>query len=151
MSSTSALKLNTLPSTQTSSIGAAVGEVAIAFKHLASAVLHTALAPATAPGIAKTAFEEAEAVRNLAAEIQHQDPGFAQDLFAAADRHVDERIHAPVVLVQRELAHVWAPYTLDYNGKRLHCGVDSFGLAKVDGVWKLTSLTWTAEPKGCAG
>ena len=71
--------------------------------------------------------------------------------FAAADRHVDERIHAPVVLVQRELAHVWAPYTLDYNGKRLHCGVDSFGLAKVDGVWKLTSLTWTAEPKGCAG
>lgn len=71
--------------------------------------------------------------------------------FAAPDRRVDERIHAPVVLVQRDLAHVWAPYTLDYNGKRLHCGVDSFGLAKVDGVWKLTSLTWTAEPKGCAG
>jgi hypothetical protein len=69
--------------------------------------------------------------------------------FAAPDRRVDERIHAPVVLVQRDLAHVWAPYTLDYNGKRLHCGVDSFGLAKVDGVWKLTSLTWTAEPKGC--
>ncbi len=71
--------------------------------------------------------------------------------FAAPDRHVDERIHAPVVLVQRDLAHVWAPYTLDYNGKRLHCGVDSFGLAKVDGAWRLTSLTWTAEPKGCAG
>jgi hypothetical protein len=69
--------------------------------------------------------------------------------FATPDRRVDERIHAPVVLVQRDLAHVWAPYTLDYNGKRLHCGVDSFGLAKVDGVWKLTSLTWTAEPKGC--
>jgi hypothetical protein len=71
--------------------------------------------------------------------------------FAAPDRRVDERIHAPVVLVQRDLAHVWAPYTLDYNGKRLHCGIDSFGLAKVDGVWKLTSLTWTAEPKGCPG
>jgi hypothetical protein len=71
--------------------------------------------------------------------------------FAAPDRRVDERIHAPVVLVQRDLAHVWAPYTLDYNGKRLHCGVDSFGLARVDGVWKLTSLTWTAEPKGCPG
>lgn len=69
--------------------------------------------------------------------------------FAAPDRHVDEQIHAPVILVQRDLAHVWAPYTLDYNGKRLHCGVDSFGLAKVDGVWKLTSLTWTAEPQGC--
>jgi hypothetical protein len=69
--------------------------------------------------------------------------------FAAPDRHVDEQIHAPVILVQRDLAHVWAPYTLDYNGKRMHCGVDSFGLARVDGVWKLTSLTWTAEPQGC--
>ena len=97
MSSTSALKLNTLPSTQTSSIGAAVGEVATAFKHLANAVLHTALAPATAPGIAQTAFEEAEAVRNLAAEIQHQDPGFAQDLFAAADRHEMEAAEAVTV------------------------------------------------------
>ncbi len=64
---------------------------------------------------------------------------------------VEESIHEPTVLVQRDLAHVWAPYTLDYDGKRLHCGVDSFGLARVDGVWRLTSLTWTAEPKGCSG
>jgi hypothetical protein len=64
---------------------------------------------------------------------------------------VEESIHEPTVLVQRDLAHVWAPYTLDYDGKRLHCGVDSFGLVRIDGVWRLTSLTWTAEPKGCAG
>ncbi len=64
---------------------------------------------------------------------------------------IEESIHEPTVLVQRDLAHVWAPYTLDYDGKRLHCGVDSFGLAKIDGSWRLTSLTWTAEPKGCAG
>ncbi len=63
---------------------------------------------------------------------------------------VAESIHEPSVHIQRDLAHVWAPYTLDYDGKRLHCGVDSFGLAKVNGVWRLTSLTWTAEPKGCA-
>ena len=64
---------------------------------------------------------------------------------------VEESIHEPTVLVQRDLAHVWAPYTLDYDGKRLHCGVDSFGLARVNGVWRVTSLTWTAEPKGCSG
>ena len=71
--------------------------------------------------------------------------------FTKSDRHIDERIYAPVVLVQHDLAHVWAPYTLDINGKRLHCGIDSFGLAKVDGVWRVTSLSWTAEPKGCPG
>ena len=34
-----------------------------------------------------TAFEEAEQLRSYAAEIQSEDPEFAQDLFAAADRH----------------------------------------------------------------
>ncbi len=62
---------------------------------------------------------------------------------------VDERIQNPTVLIQRDLAHVWSPYTIDVGGKRLHCGIDSFGLAKIDGSWKLTSLTWTAEPNGC--
>lgn len=64
---------------------------------------------------------------------------------------IDESIHEPTVLIQRDLAHVWAPYSLDYDGKRLHCGIDSFGLARVDGRWRITSLTWTAEPKGCPG
>lgn len=64
---------------------------------------------------------------------------------------IHESIHEPTVLIQRDLAHVWAPYSLDYDGKRLHCGIDSFGLARVDGQWRITSLTWTAEPKGCPG
>ncbi|WP_416908895.1 MAG: nuclear transport factor 2 family protein [Polymorphobacter sp.] len=69
---------------------------------------------------------------------------------APGRRPVDERIQTPTVHIQRDLAHVWSPYTIDIDGKRLHCGIDSFGLAKVDGAWRLTSLTWTAEPNGCA-
>lgn len=64
-------------------------------------------------------------------------------------RTIDERRTTSKVLVQRDLAHVWADYTLDLEGKRLHCGVDSFGLVKQDGAWRISSLTWTAEPKGC--
>jgi len=62
---------------------------------------------------------------------------------------IDERRTATTVLIQRDLAHVWAEYTLDIDGKRLHCGVDSFGLVKQNGQWRLSSLTWTAEPNGC--
>lgn len=69
---------------------------------------------------------------------------------APGRRPVDERIQYPTVHIQRDLAHVWSPYTIDIEGRRLHCGIDSFGLAKVDGAWRLTSLTWTAEPNGCA-
>jgi hypothetical protein len=85
--SSSVLKLNTFSAPQGNGIGAALAEVAVAFKHLAAAVVAKVLAPAAAPSATLTAFEEAEALRTFAAEIQQQDPGFAQDLFAAADRH----------------------------------------------------------------
>lgn len=62
---------------------------------------------------------------------------------------IDERIQEPQVMINGDLAHVWSPYTLDRDGKRAHCGVDSFGLAKVDGDWRITSLTWTADPQAC--
>ena len=81
----SVINLNTLPASEGRSIGAALSEVAVAFQHLASALLRKVLSPAAMQ--TKTAFEEAEALRSYAADIQAQDPHFAQDLFAAADRH----------------------------------------------------------------
>jgi hypothetical protein len=86
MSSSSALHLNALPASQ-GSVGAAFGEVATAFKHLASALVRTTFTTAEAPTQTLTAYEEAEALRSYAADIQAQDPDFAQDLFAAANRH----------------------------------------------------------------
>ena len=76
--------------------GAAFGEVATAFKHLASALVRSSFATAQAPSQTLTAYEEAEALRTYAAGIQQQDPGFAQDLFAAADRHEIEAAGATV-------------------------------------------------------
>ncbi len=86
MSST-VLNLNTLPASERSSIGAALGEVTVAFKHLATALVQKILAPVSSESRNLTAFEEAEQLRTYAAELQAQDPNFAQDLFAAADRH----------------------------------------------------------------
>jgi hypothetical protein len=85
--SSSVLKLSTLPVSQGSSIVSALGEVTVAFNHLASALARKILAPVTVEAKHLTAFEEAEQLRTYAADIQSQDPDFAQDLFAAADRH----------------------------------------------------------------
>jgi hypothetical protein len=57
-----------------------------------------------------------------------------------------ERYWNPTIQVHRDIAHFWAPYSFDVDGKRSHCGVDSFNLAKVDGEWILTSTSWTVEP-----
>jgi hypothetical protein len=90
--SSSVLKFNTLPVREASSIGAALGEVAVAFKHLASALVQKVFAGASEQSHTLTAYEEAEALRTYAADIQSQDPNFAQDLFAAADRHEIEAV-----------------------------------------------------------
>ncbi len=67
----------------------------------------------------------------------------------APPRTFDERLVRTKILVTRDYAHVWAPYTLDIDGKRIHCGVDSFGWSRIDGQWRLTTFGWTADPKGC--
>ncbi len=85
--SSSVLKLNTLAAHQGNGIIAALAEVTVAFKHLASALVQKVLAPVSEQTQNLTAFEEAEALRTYAADLQAQDPDFAQDLFAAADRH----------------------------------------------------------------
>lgn len=69
--------------------------------------------------------------------------------FADKSIRVDERLTSRTTHITRDFAQVWAPYTLDVNGKRVHCGVDSFALMKIDGRWQLTSLAWTADPDGC--
>ena len=85
--SSSVLNLNALPARDASSVGSALGEVAVAFKHLASALVRKLFVSSSAGSQPLTAFEEAEALRSYAAEIQAHDPDFAQDLFCAADRH----------------------------------------------------------------
>lgn len=52
----------------------------------------------------------------------------------------EERIHAPVVHVDRDLAVVWAPYEFLLDGKVDHCGTDAFSLAKVGDRWVITGI-----------
>lgn len=52
----------------------------------------------------------------------------------------EERIHSPVVHIDRDLAVVWAPYEFLLDGKVDHCGTDAFTLAKIDGRWIITGI-----------
>lgn len=88
--SSNAIPLSALPAHHAGSVSAALSEVAVAFTHLASALTQKAFTPASAKAHPRSAFEEAEELRTYAAEIQSQDPNFAQDLFCAANRHETE-------------------------------------------------------------
>ena len=68
------------------SIGAALRELAVAGRHLSVALLST-LSRKSAANRQLSHYEEAESLRSYAQTFVSNDPGFAADLFAAADRH----------------------------------------------------------------
>ena len=61
----------------------------------------------------------------------------------------DERIAFDIVKIDGPLAIVWAPYKFFYKGNFSHCGVDSFQLIRVNGIWKILYLIDTRRKKGC--
>lgn len=61
----------------------------------------------------------------------------------------DERIVFDMVKIDGPLAMVWAPYKFYYKGNFSHCGVDSFQLIRINGVWKILYLIDTRRKKGC--
>jgi len=61
---------------------------------------------------------------------------------------LDERIRFDVLKIDGPLAIVWAPYSFYFKGNRNHCGVDSFQMIRINGVWKILYLIDTRR-KDC--
>jgi len=61
----------------------------------------------------------------------------------------DEQIHIETLKIDGPLAAVWASYHFYYNGTLLHCGVDSFQLIRVKGVWKILYIVDTRKKGDC--
>jgi len=60
-----------------------------------------------------------------------------------------ERMRDPIVKVHLPIALIWTAYDFHTDDAFSHCGIDVVELMKVDGAWKITSLSWTAETSGC--
>lgn len=73
---------------------------------------------------------------------------FAETIGAAKDSLV-EKMWDPKVLLEGKIATLWAPYDFHRGGKFTHCGIDAVSLLKVDGEWKIASITYTVIQEGC--
>jgi len=65
------------------------------------------------------------------------------------DQQWDERLLDYKVQIDGNLAHVWTPYEFWYNGAFLHCGANSFTLARTDDGWKIIHLIDSRKKSGC--
>lgn len=57
----------------------------------------------------------------------------------------EERIHNPLVRVDRDIAIIWTPFEFLTNGKVDHCGTDIVNLVKVDGQWLISFVADTSR------
>lgn len=62
-----------------------------------------------------------------------------------------ERIANPVIEQDDDVAMVWAPFTIERDGKIVACGLDHFDLVREAGQWKLMNLTFSSRVTGCPG
>jgi hypothetical protein len=106
------------------------------------------------------AFKRLEVPEGMTFRLRYQPNGSMklvpksnlQDLAdtATEKRRFTEKYWDPTLLIHRDMAVFWAPYSFDIDGKRSHCGVDVFDFIRVDGQWKLANSMWTVEPDGCS-
>lgn len=61
----------------------------------------------------------------------------------------DERISFETVRIDGDLAIAWTPYKFYIGEKFSHCGVNSFQLVKLNGVWKIQYLIDTRRRQNC--
>lgn len=79
-----------------------------------------------------------ELVSNFASSVSKQKKGF-----------LDEQIIIENIKVDNSLAIVWTPYRFYYKGNFSHCGVNSFTLVKLDGIWKINYIIDTRRKTNC--
>jgi len=68
---------------------------------------------------------------------------------APAGMKLIERIYAPEVRIDGNLATVWTFYTFHRGDQFSHCGYDAVQLMRLENEWKIVHLADTRRTSGC--
>ena len=74
---------------------------------------------------------------------------FASSISKQAKGALDEQFQFESIKIDGDLASVWTPYKFYFSGKLSHCGVNSFQLVRVKGLWKIQYLIDTRRRTQC--
>ena len=58
---------------------------------------------------------------------------------------IQEKLLSSKVMIHKQIAMAWVPYTLDISGKFSHTGVDVFTLLKTSEGWRISTLAFTMD------
>lgn len=74
---------------------------------------------------------------------------FANSISKLSKNDADERIQFDEIKIDGALAIAWTPYKFYYKGKFSHCGVDSYQLVRINGIWEIQYLIDTRRKEKC--
>lgn len=75
--------------------------------------------------------------------------GFIKAVGTPGKDQLDERIEFGTILIDGPLATAWTPYQFYLGTQFSHCGVNSFQLVKLKGIWKIQYIIDTRRKEGC--
>lgn len=102
--------------------------------------------------VVKNVFSENAILQtiNSKSEVHSEDfRKFAKSVSIFKKGDLDEKIIFESIKIDGNLASVWTPYQFFFQGKFLHCGVNSFQLVKQNEVWKIQYLIDTRRKDNC--
>jgi hypothetical protein len=105
----------------------------------------------------KSSFTDSAFLQTIATDrntgrmkIKNEDiNAFAEMVGKLPKDSADERITFDVVRVDGDLATVWTPYQFYFNERFSHCGVNSFQVVRLNGLWKIHYLIDTRRKDNC--
>ena len=107
-------------------------------------------------GMVKSAFADSAVLQTIARNkdgktvVRNENVNdFADFVGKEKKGALDEQIQFETIRIDGPLAIVWTPYKFYYNGQFSHCGVDSYQLVRLNGVWKIQYLIDTRRKEGC--
>ena len=125
--------------TPADAVKAAVSQLFTAMRNADSTAVKACFAPdARLQSVSKEKTVQTTSIDEFAAHIGKLPPN------AADERIVFEQIH-----IDGTLAAVWTPYRFYFKEQFHHCGVNSFQLVQLDGVWKIQYVIDTRRKDDC--
>lgn len=111
--------------------------------------LFTAMKEADSAGVVNV-FADAAVVQTISRDKLVKDSylDFGSSIGKLKKGQLDERISFGGIHIDGGLASVWTPYRLYFDDKFMHCGANSFQLARLSGEWKIVHLIDTRR-KDC--
>ncbi|XVJ65843.1 MAG: nuclear transport factor 2 family protein [Lacibacter sp.] len=125
------------------SVKAAVNDMFTAMRNADSAGLMNVFSPTA---VLQTISRNKEGQTMVRTE---QISGFGSSISKLAKGDADERITFGAIHIDGPMASVWTPYEFYYKGNFSHCGVNSFQLVRLNGVWKIQYIIDTRRKDSC--